>query len=52
MLGKKTIAWLIVAALALPLLWCSPAQAESGCHRGDNNPPVDVGATRGGSATG
>ncbi|NQU75295.1 MAG: hypothetical protein HQ546_03135 [Planctomycetes bacterium] len=52
MLGRKTIAWIIAAAVALPLLLCSPAQAESGCHRGDSGPPVDVVVSRGGSSTG
>jgi hypothetical protein len=46
MRGKSIITWLITAAaIALPLLMASAAQAGSGCH------DTDGGQANGGSAT-
>ncbi len=53
MRGRRTIAWIIaVAVVALPLLLCSTANAESGCHRNEGGPSGGTVVARGSADTG
>lgn len=51
MRGTRIIIWIItVAVVALPLLLCSVAQAESGCH--DTTPAGGTATAKGSSTDG
>ena len=53
MRGRRIITWFITAAvIALPLLLCSVAQAESGCHSNEGTGTGGTVAARGNSTNG
>ena len=53
MRGRRTIAWIIaVAVVAMPLLFCSTANAESGCHRNEGGPSGGTIVASGSAETG